>query len=141
MAYAGGWPPKKNAEFLLVFPIFDNDGDLVIGAAALDSERSYDSGTFANCTNEASEIATSSGMYKLTLTAAEMNHDVIAVITKTSTEDAKTAVNVIYTSTNQVDTIDTVVDAIQAKTDNLPSDPADDSEVKAEVHEIGASIG
>lgn len=121
MAHNPGWPPKKNAEFVLVFPIFDADGDLVTGAADLDSEVSKDAETFADCTNEAVEIATSSGVYQLTLTATEMNADVVAIITKTSTSGAKTAVSVIYTTSNQIDTVDTVVDGIKAKTDNLPS--------------------
>lgn len=71
-------------------------------AAALDSEVSIDGGTFADCTNEATEIATSSGMYKLLLTAAEMNGDIIATITKTTTSGAKTAANVMYTVTRQL---------------------------------------
>lgn len=133
MAYSGGWPPKKGAEFLLVFPIFDNDGDLVTAAAGLDSEISKDSGSFVDCTNEASEIATSSGIYQLTLTATEITADVIAIITKTSTTGAKTAVSIIYTTVNQIDTIDTVVDAIAAKTNALPSDPADQSQVEAAI--------
>lgn len=98
-----GVPAKKNAAFTLVFPIYDADGDLVTGAANLDSERSLDGANFADCTNEASEIGVASGMYKLVLTAAEMNADVIATITKTSTADAKTAANVLYTSTRQID--------------------------------------
>lgn len=100
-----GWPIRKNdaAGATLVFPIYDNDGDLVTAAATLDSERSIDQGTFADCTNEAAEIATSSGMYSLALTQAEINGDEIAVITKTTTTDAKTAVNVVYTSTRNID--------------------------------------
>lgn len=100
-----GWPIRKNDSggATLVFPIYDNDGDLVPGAAALDSERSIDQGTFTDCTNEAVEIATSSGMYSLVLTQAEINGDEIATITKTTTTDAKTAPNVIYTSTRNID--------------------------------------
>jgi len=96
------WPPKKNATFTVTFPIYDNDGDLVTAAAALDSEVSKDGGTFTDCTNEAGEIATSSGLYTLALTATEMNADIVATITKTSTTDAKTAVNVMYTATRQL---------------------------------------
>ena len=96
------WPPKKNATFTVTFPIYDNDGDLVTAAAALDSEVSKDGGTFTDCTNEAAEIATSSGLYTLSLTATEMNADIVATITKTSTTDAKTAVNVMYTATRQL---------------------------------------
>ena len=100
-----GWPIRKNdtAGATLVFPIYDNDGDLVTAAAALDSERSIDQGTFTDVTAEASEIATASGMYSLALSQAEVNGDEIAVITKTSTTDAKTAVNVVYTSTRNID--------------------------------------
>lgn len=88
--------PKKNVTYRITFPILDNDGDLVAGAAGLDSEISKDAGTFVDCTNEATEIATSSGMYYLDLTAAEMNADTVALIIKTSTTDAKTTPIVLY---------------------------------------------
>lgn len=89
---------RKGVACTIAFPIYDSDGDLVVGAAGLDSEVSKDGGTFADCTNEASQIATNSGMYTIALTADEMTADVVAVITKTSTSGAKTAVNVIYTT-------------------------------------------
>lgn len=103
-----GWPAKKNAAFNMQFPIFDADGDLVSGAAGLDSEVSKDGGTFTDCTNEAVEIATASGMYRLVLTATEMDADEVAVITKTTTTGAKTAPNVIYTSARQIDDLATL---------------------------------
>jgi len=87
--------PIKNTAYTLIVPIFDNDGDLVSGAAALDSEVSKDGGAFANCTNEAAEIG-STGMYSLALTATEMNADIVTVIVKTSTTDAKTTPIVLY---------------------------------------------
>lgn len=87
--------PRKNQAYRLTFAIFDADGDLVTGAAGLDSEVSKDGGTFADCSNEATEIATSSGVYYLDLTASEMNADTVAVITKTSTTGAKTTLTVI----------------------------------------------
>ena len=88
--------PRKNTAYRVTFPILDADGDLVTGAATLDSEVSIDAGTFADCTNEATEIATSSGIYYLDLTAAEMNGDTIAVIVKTGTAGAKTTTIVMY---------------------------------------------
>jgi len=88
--------PKKNEAFRVTFPIFDDDGDLVSGAAGLDSEISKDGGTFVDCTNEATEIATSSGMYYLDLTATEMNADTVTIIVKTSTSGAKTTPIVMY---------------------------------------------
>jgi len=84
--------PIKNKAFCVVFPILDADGDLVTGASALDSEVSKDLGTFADCTNEATEIATASGVYYLDLTATEMNADIVTVIVKTSSSGAKTTV-------------------------------------------------
>lgn len=88
--------PIKNTAYRVTFPIYDADGDLVTGATGLDSERSLDGATFADCTNEATEIATSSGMYFLDLTAAEMNTDCTAVIVKTTTVGAKTTAIVLY---------------------------------------------
>ena len=88
--------PIKNTAFRAVFPILDADGDLVSGATGLDSEVSKDQGTFADCTNEATEIATSSGMYYLDLTSTEMNADCVSVIVKTSSSGAKTTVLVFY---------------------------------------------
>lgn len=88
--------PIKNTAFRAVFPILDADGDLVTGATGLDSEVSKDQGTFADCTNEATEIATSSGIYYLDLTSTEMNADCVAVIVKTTSTGAKTTVLVFY---------------------------------------------
>lgn len=88
--------PLKNTAYRVTFPILDADGDLVTGAAGLDSEISKDGGTFADCTNEATEIATSSGMYYLDLTSTEMNADTVALIVKTSTSGAKTTPIVLY---------------------------------------------
>lgn len=92
--------PQKNVAYRVTFPILDADGDLVTGATGLDSEVSKDGGTFADCTNEATEIATSSGMYFLDLTATEMNADCVAIIVKTSSAGAKTTPIVLYPSEN-----------------------------------------
>lgn len=88
--------PLKNTAYRVTFPILDADGDLVTGAAGLDSEISKDGGTFSDCTNEATEIATSSGVYYLDLTSTEMNADTVALIVKTSTSGAKTTPIVLY---------------------------------------------
>jgi hypothetical protein len=89
--------PLKGVAYRVTFPIYDVNGDLVSGAASLDSEVSKDSGAFTDCTNEAVEIATSSGMYYLDLTSTEMNADTVAILVKTSTSDAKTTALVFYT--------------------------------------------
>jgi len=87
---------RKGVAYRVTFPILDADGDLVTGATGLDSEVSKDGGTFADCTNEATEIATSSGVYYLDLTSTEMNADTVAVIVKTTSSGAKTTTLVIY---------------------------------------------
>lgn len=88
--------PRKNTAFRVTFDILDADGDLVTGATGLDSEVSLDGAAFADCTNEATEIAASSGIYYLDLTAAEMNADTVAIIVKTSSSGAKTTPIVLY---------------------------------------------
>jgi len=95
--------PVKNQAFRVTFPILDNTGSLVSGAAALDSEVSKDAGAFADVTAEATEIATSSGVYYLDLTATEMNADTVVVIVKTTTTDAKTTTLVMYPQTDGLD--------------------------------------
>jgi hypothetical protein len=94
------WPPLKNSAFTVTFPIYDADGDLVSGATGLDSEVSKDGGTFTDVSpGEATEIATSSGVYALALSATEMNADIVCTITKSN---GKTAVNVMYTVSRQL---------------------------------------
>lgn len=88
--------PRRNVAYRVTFPIIDADGDLVTGATGLDSEVSKDAGTFADCTNEATEIATSSGVYYLDLVASETDADTVAIIVKTSSVGAKTTVIVLY---------------------------------------------
>lgn len=101
--------PIKNAAYRITFPIFDADGDLVTGATALDSEVSLDGGTFADCTNEATEIATASGMYYLDLTAAEMNADTVVIIIKTTSSGAKTTPIVLYPATGNINNLDATI--------------------------------
>ncbi len=80
--------PVYASPFGVVFPVLDADGDFVTGAAGLDSEVSKNGDTFADCTNEATEIG-STGLYYLLLTAAELTADVVTVQVKTSTTGAK----------------------------------------------------
>ncbi len=112
------WNPKKGVAYRVTFPILDADGDLVTGATGLDSEVSKDGGTFTDCTSEATEIATSSGVYYLDLTATEMNADTVAVIVKTSSSGAKTTVLVFY----PLETADMPVDVLAISGDTVAAD-------------------
>lgn len=87
--------PRKNTAYRVYFPILDADGDLVTGASSLDSEVSIDGGSFADCTNEATEIG-STGIYYLDLTSGEMNGDAVVVQVKTATSGAKTTPIIFY---------------------------------------------
>ena len=75
--------PVYGAPYGLVFPLHATDGTVKSGAGSLDSEKSLNGDTFADCTNEATEIG-SSGHYYLLLPAAEMTADVVAVQVKSS---------------------------------------------------------
>ena len=88
--------PIKGQAYRITLPILDADGDPVSGAANLDSEVSKDSGAFADCANEAVEIATSSGIYYLDLTATEMNASTVCILVKSTTAGAKTTPIVLY---------------------------------------------
>lgn len=113
--------PRKNVAYRVTFPLLDSDGDLVTAAAALDSEVSLDGGVFADATNEATEIATSSGMYFLDLTAAEMNADTVAIVVKTTTVGAKTTPIVLYPE----EAGDVRVDVVQISGDSVAADNAE----------------
>lgn len=85
---------QKNVASVITFPIIDADGDTVTGATGLDSESTTwadgsTPGAFADLTNEATEIGTT-GIYYLSLTAAELNFDYIYIQIKTSSSGAKT---------------------------------------------------
>jgi len=97
MAAGDGLPfPVYNCAYRVTFPILDADGDLVTGATTPDSEISQNGGTFADATNEATEIATASGMYYLDLAYTEMDTNTTAIIVKCATSGAKTTPIVLY---------------------------------------------
>jgi len=89
--------PIYSLPYTFVFPVLDADGDLVTGGTSdtPDSELSKNGDTFTDCT-EAVEIATASGMYYISLTAAEMTCNVGALIFKTATAGTKTTPIVFY---------------------------------------------
>lgn len=94
---------QKNVTTYIVFPITDINGDIVTGAANLDSEFTFwennsAPGAFNDLTAEAVEIG-ATGNYYLALSADEMNHTYIMIQVKTSTADAKTQFILIRTMT------------------------------------------
>lgn len=108
----------KGEDTRVTFTIRDaTDGTLISSAAGLDSEYSHgsndhssgDMSTFTDCTNEASEIATSSGIYELEVEASEMDDDLIVLKITSTTSDAVPAVILINTIDKQ--SLDELTDA------------------------------
>ncbi len=115
MSTARPVPIKNDAGgFRLYFALRLNTGALNSGAAGLDSEYSIDGGAFQDCSNEAIEIATASGMYYLDLLQAEINGDCICVIVKSSTTNAVTADFTIYTAAADGTSLPVDVQALKA---------------------------
>jgi hypothetical protein len=78
--------PRKNVAYRFYFAIRKpSDSTLITSWAGADSEVSKDGGSYADCTNEATEIGTSGTGY-IDLTADEMNADnVLLKVTVTNT--------------------------------------------------------
>jgi hypothetical protein len=85
--------PVYGLPYVVAFPLLDADGD-PISPSAPDSEISKNGDTFADCTNEAVEIATSSGSCYLSLTGTELTTDCATVQIKST--GAKTTVLTLY---------------------------------------------
>lgn len=85
--------PVYGLPYGVAFPLLDADGDPV-SPSSPDSEISKNGDTFADCTNEATEIATSSGVCYLLLTGTELTADVVAV--RIQSTGAKTTILTLY---------------------------------------------
>lgn len=84
--------PIYNARFRLIVPLLDADGDPV-SPSSPDTELSQDMGTFADATNEATEIATSSGVIYVDLIATEL--DTKSTVVRVQSTGAKTTIAVL----------------------------------------------
>lgn len=91
-------PPVKGKAHRVTFPVFDADGDLVTSGTGLTTaaEVSKDGGTFAACTNDPVEIATTSGFYYLDVTATEMTADTVALKIALTNSGAKPTALILY---------------------------------------------
>jgi copper chaperone CopZ len=107
--------------------ITDKAGFSISGTkTTLDALNDFDPTTQEVTTDAASRTASKADVSNLDATISSR-----APASEYDTEMARITANVATES--KQDTIDTVVDAIQAKTDNLPADPADQSEVEAAI--------
>lgn len=83
---------KNTAVSNFNFVLVDSSDNPVTGATVT-SERSIDGGSFASCTNSASEIG--SGVYKINLSASDLNGDVVTL--KFTATGAKSRLITIFT--------------------------------------------
>lgn len=133
--------PRKNAAYRFYFAIRKpSDSTLITTWAGQDSEVSLDGGSFADCTNEATEIGTSGCGY-IELTSSEMNADCVVLKISVTNSGAVPLVFVLYPESAgdyRIDTTD--ITAIKAKTDSLPSDPADASDIAAAFSTVNSTL-
>ncbi len=121
MAAADAMPiPKKNTAFRYYFTIRKKDSTIVTGWSGPDSERSLDGGTFADCTNEATEIATSSGIGFLDLTATEMNTSCTVIKVSVTNTNAVEHIGFLYPQ--ELDGADILVDTQKINGANVVGD-------------------
>lgn len=93
MAVADANRMIRRAPYRVTFVIRNsNTGNPITAATGLDPEISKDGGTFTNTTNSPTEIATSSGVYFVDLTAAEMTADQLVFKCSSTSANAVTAV-------------------------------------------------
>lgn len=114
---------KKNEATEIAFPMIDSASpeSFKTGVSPADTAYYKDGAgawTALAITDTATEIG-STGMYQISLTAGEINHDY--VIIKFAVAGTADQMLSIKTFANDIDDVDTVVDAIQAVTTNLPN--------------------
>jgi hypothetical protein len=110
----------KNTAFTLSYPAYDGEwsSTYVTAPAALDSEVSKDKGNFADCSDEWTEIQTT-GIGAITLTAGEMNCDLVIVKTTSSTVGVNFPLIVIHPYVDVMDIANTELAAVPAATAGL----------------------
>lgn len=113
--------PLKNTAYRIYFPIFLNTQALATGWTGAAATKSLDGATAVATTNTPTEIATTSGMGWLDLTAAEMNtNNTIISVTVTNTGALPTIMS-LYPATDtmiRVNVVDWLSQAVAAVTVN-----------------------
>src|SRR6202008_2684533 len=87
--------PIKNQAYRLTFVSQNAALGFVTNGTGMDTEVSKDGATFADATNEATEIG-STGIYFIDLTTAEMNADIVVIKTTFTNLTALPAATVLY---------------------------------------------
>jgi hypothetical protein len=111
-------PIKKAAAARIVFPIYDNAGNLLSGATGKDAEYSLDGGGFNSIASTVQAIGTT-GFYYVDLAAGETNGDVLALQVKTTSATGKTSALVFYTAGQTLNELQTSVTTMSNKATSI----------------------
>jgi hypothetical protein len=146
---ASSYPPKKNTSFTLHFTLYKNDGTVIlVPGTAITKKISKDGGAAASIGATVVHIDENYGMCSLVISATEMNADIVDIYIVDDTADCVPFTCSLYTTAYTLDDIgaslalvlgdtaelqtdwtnsgrlDLLLDAVKAKTDNLPASPA-----------------
>lgn len=122
---ASQWPPKKGVAFDLYFRLYKANGEIIANPGTYTRTIAKDGGaTSTSPANAISELDTTYGRLKWTLSSSEMNADVIEVSCADDTKGCVPYTATIYTVGNTFDALLSLIAGIDAKTTNLPASPA-----------------
>lgn len=102
---ANMYPPVRAAAFDLYFSLYKNDGTVIANPGTYTSKVSKDGGAVEDIATAITEVDTSYGLLKLSLTATEMTADVVWVKVKDDTTGCVPFTACIYTVGQTMDSI------------------------------------
>lgn len=127
----------KGVAFDLYFSLYKTDGTIIPNPGTYTAKIIKNGGTVADCANSVTEVDTTYGCLKLTLSATEMNADSVWVQIKDDTTGCVPFCATIYTAVANITgdayarlgapagaSVSADVAAVAAKTGNLPAAPA-----------------
>lgn len=139
---------RYNTATVLYFPLIDKGATdfeaTPVTIATGDCKISKDGGAFSNTTNNFAHVA--GGIYSLSLTATEMQAKqvIIKIVDQTATKEWEDQAIIITTNGDASAEIPNLADAsiaaVKAKTDNLPSDPADASDIASSFTTVNSKL-
>lgn len=152
------YPPKKNTQYILYIGLasqanataFQNNPTIAAG----DFKVSTDGGALGNLGTLPVVTPASSKMVKITLSTSEMNGDNVTLVgSDAAGAEWRDIIINIQTAAQQIDDLatqasvntvddflDTEIAAIKAKTDNLPTDPADASDIASSFTTVNTKL-
>lgn len=132
----------------IVFAFDLTDNTAKTGDAANITANLRIDGGAANAVDDTNPTELEDGYYVFDLTQAETNGDLIVICPASSTENIQVigVPGAVWTTVNTIadwvdgGRLDLLLDAIKERTDNLPDDPADDSDIDGQLSTIAGYI-